>query len=200
MPLWCAGVRALFSSTARCVKTLRVLDVSQCSRVTLSFLAMLSADSALEVLRADACNSLVTVNAKLPPNSPLRELSLKRCKNLRTVKLEAPALEQFSASNATSVSRLTLTAPRLRQLHAVHCRNLQELSISECPGTSALQEVNIEGCSLLPGGTMSALIASAPRLRRCIMRSCRQLAQLLVPGVLPWNTLLIRLYIADEQH
>lgn len=195
MPVWCAGVRALFNPTARCAKTLRVLDISECSGIKLSFLATLQADSALEVLRADSCNSLVSLNAKLPLSSALRELSVKRCSHLHTVELDAPALERLSVSNSTSLLGLSLTAPRLRQLYAVHCRNLQELFITEPPETSVLHEVNLEGCSSLPGGSMSALIAASPRLRLCNLMSCRQLAQLMVPGELNTMSCLVHVYI-----
>lgn len=172
------------------MKTLRVLDVSQCSGVKLSFLAQLPDSCALEVLRADGCNSLTTMNAQLPANGALREISVKGCPNLRTVDLEAPALELFSASHAVSLSGLALTAPHLRQLHAVHCRNLQELDINKLLQPSALQELNLEGCSSLPAGVLSALVAASPGLRLCNMNSCRQLSQLVVPGALVLNALL----------
>ena len=185
-----AGVRALFSSTARCVKTLRTLDVSQCSGVKLSFLATLPDSSALEVLKADGCSSLTTVTAHLSANSTLREMSVQRCPNLRTVDLGVPALQLFSVSGAVSLSALALSAPSLRQLHAVHCRNLEELSVNEPTEPFALQELNLEGCSSLPAGVLSALVAASPGLRLCNMNSCRQLSQLVVPGALVLNALL----------
>lgn len=134
------------------------------------------------MLRADGCHSIVNLNVKLPPDSKLRELSLKRCANLHNVQLEAPALQQFSASHSKMLGRLSLTAPPVQQLHATHCRNLQELSVVQTAETSVLDEINIEGCSSLPSGSMLALIGTSSRVRLCNLGSCRQLAQLMIPG------------------
>lgn len=174
-----AGLRALFAGTARSARSLTTLDVSDCRGVSLAFLAALPYGSPLAVVRADGCAGVRHVSATLPERSMLHELSVRRCPNLVSVVLAAPALQECSVSQSMKLERVTLAAPRLQRMRAVHCRNVTVLQMGSVP---RLEELNLMGASKLPGTDISTVMAASPLLQTCSLVDCRLLASLIVPG------------------
>eukprot|EP00892_Ulva_mutabilis_P001774 jgi/Ulvmu1/11598/UM079_0043.1 len=174
-----AGVRALFAASAQCAKSLTVLDVSGCTGISLAFLSGLPSGSPLAVLKADGCTNVRSVSASLPEHSALRELSLRRCPNLVSLSLTAPALQECNVSQSKQLGRVTLTAPALQRMRAVHCHNLAAFALGQVP---RLVELNLMGASALPGAQIVTALAASTALQACNLVDCLLLASLTVPG------------------
>lgn len=175
-----AGMRALFAGSAQCSRSLTTLDVSGCRGVSLAFLSVLPYGCPLAILLADGCPAVRRVNATLPDHSALRKLSVMRCPNLTTVVLAAPALQECRVSQSMQLEQVTLVAPQLQCLHAVHCRNVNVLQLGSVP---KLVELNLMGTSKLPGPAIATAAAASNTLKICNLADCLLLASLIVPGV-----------------
>lgn len=95
----------------------------------------------LQKVQLEDCLLLTTLNLENLPH--LRNLQFHRCKNLRSVQVHLPQLEDFVAGSCTSLEIVSFWSPQLRRLSLQFCcaldevwglgPTLTELQIVACP-------------------------------------------------------------------